>query len=120
MRLGVNAENSPIVYCGSGVTACHDLLALEHAGFGGAGFMPGRGRSGAPTLVARSRRAAEDYGAPLQPLSRSAATCFPTSNRRRGETTIRSGAQMLAALPGPALRPCLSLTKELVPIIAIP
>ncbi|HVR70166.1 MAG TPA: sulfurtransferase [Vicinamibacteria bacterium] len=25
----------PIVYCGSGVTACHDLLALEVAGLGG-------------------------------------------------------------------------------------
>ncbi len=24
----------PIVYCGSGVTACHNALALEHAGFG--------------------------------------------------------------------------------------
>jgi thiosulfate/3-mercaptopyruvate sulfurtransferase len=30
---GVSRENSPIVYCGSGVTACHDLLALELAGF---------------------------------------------------------------------------------------
>lgn len=32
--LGVS-EGSPVVaYCGSGVTACHDLLALEHAGLG--------------------------------------------------------------------------------------
>ncbi|HXW82354.1 MAG TPA: sulfurtransferase [Acidimicrobiales bacterium] len=30
---GVSFETSPIVYCGSGVTACHDLLALELAGF---------------------------------------------------------------------------------------
>ena len=29
---GVSVESSPIVYCGSGVTACHDLLALEFAG----------------------------------------------------------------------------------------
>lgn len=27
---------TPIVYCGSGVSACHDLLAMEHAGLGGA------------------------------------------------------------------------------------
>jgi thiosulfate/3-mercaptopyruvate sulfurtransferase len=30
---GVGPDTSPIVYCGSGVTACHDLLALERAGF---------------------------------------------------------------------------------------
>ncbi len=41
VRLGVNAENSPIVYCGSGVTACHDLLALERAGFGRARLYAG-------------------------------------------------------------------------------
>lgn len=30
-----------IVYCGSGVTACHALLALEHAGLAGARLYPG-------------------------------------------------------------------------------
>lgn len=30
-----------ICYCGSGVTACHDLLALEHAGLRGAKLYPG-------------------------------------------------------------------------------
>jgi thiosulfate/3-mercaptopyruvate sulfurtransferase len=30
------ASQTPIVYCGSGVTACHDLLALELAGLPGA------------------------------------------------------------------------------------
>jgi thiosulfate/3-mercaptopyruvate sulfurtransferase len=30
-----------VVYCGSGVTACHNLLALEHAGLHGARIFPG-------------------------------------------------------------------------------
>jgi thiosulfate/3-mercaptopyruvate sulfurtransferase len=30
-----------VCYCGSGVTACHDLLALEHAGLHGARLYPG-------------------------------------------------------------------------------
>jgi len=30
-----------ICYCGSGVSACHNLLALEHAGFRGAKLYPG-------------------------------------------------------------------------------
>ena len=37
---GVPPE-SAIVYCGSGVTACHVLLALEHAGLPGARLYPG-------------------------------------------------------------------------------
>lgn len=32
---------SPIVYCGSGVTACHDLLALSLVGIAGARLYPG-------------------------------------------------------------------------------
>ena len=31
---GVSDAGEVTVYCGSGVTACHDLLALEWAGFG--------------------------------------------------------------------------------------
>jgi len=34
--LGVADDTAPVVYCGSGVTACHDLLALERAGVDGA------------------------------------------------------------------------------------
>jgi thiosulfate/3-mercaptopyruvate sulfurtransferase len=30
-----------VCYCGSGITACHNLLALEHAGLGGAKLYPG-------------------------------------------------------------------------------
>ncbi len=31
---GLGAGPDAVVYCGSGVTACHDLLAIEHAGLG--------------------------------------------------------------------------------------
>ena len=34
--LGGRAPREAIMMCGSGVTACHLLLALEHAGLGGA------------------------------------------------------------------------------------
>jgi thiosulfate/3-mercaptopyruvate sulfurtransferase len=37
---GVPADHA-ICYCGSGVTACHTLLALEHAGLRGAKLYPG-------------------------------------------------------------------------------
>lgn len=36
----VDAQNL-VCYCGSGVTACHNLLALEHAGMTGARLYPG-------------------------------------------------------------------------------
>lgn len=39
--LGVDTAITTTVYCGSGVTACHDLLALEHAGHGRTRLYPG-------------------------------------------------------------------------------
>jgi len=39
--LGGVSPDRAICYCGSGVTACHNLLALEHAGMRGAKLYPG-------------------------------------------------------------------------------
>jgi thiosulfate/3-mercaptopyruvate sulfurtransferase len=40
-QLGVSPDASVVSYCGSGVTACHNLLALELAGFGPGRLYPG-------------------------------------------------------------------------------
>ena len=34
-EIGVREADTPVVYCGSGVTACHNLLALRLAGYSG-------------------------------------------------------------------------------------
>ena len=39
--LGADSALTVTAYCGSGVTACHDLLALEHAGFTHTRLYPG-------------------------------------------------------------------------------
>jgi len=39
--VGVTEGTSVVSYCGSGVTACHNLLALEQAGFGPGRLYPG-------------------------------------------------------------------------------
>jgi len=39
--LGTGAEREVVAYCGSGVSACHNLLALELAGIEGARLYPG-------------------------------------------------------------------------------
>jgi thiosulfate/3-mercaptopyruvate sulfurtransferase len=39
--LGDAAPQQVVMYCGSGVTACHNLLAMEHAGLAGARIYPG-------------------------------------------------------------------------------
>jgi len=43
-QLGVRTGRTAIVYCGSGMSACHDLLALEVAGLFGARLYPGSWR----------------------------------------------------------------------------
>ena len=39
--LGVQAPSDTVHQCGSGVTACHNLLAMEHAGLEGSKLYPG-------------------------------------------------------------------------------
>ncbi|MGI9276005.1 MAG: sulfurtransferase [Endozoicomonas sp.] len=37
----INNHPEPVFYCGSGVTACHNILAMEYAGLSGARLYPG-------------------------------------------------------------------------------
>jgi len=39
--VGVDGSAEVISYCGSGVTACHNLIAMEHAGLGAGRLYPG-------------------------------------------------------------------------------
>lgn len=39
--VGIDGTTSVISYCGSGVTACHNLLVIEHAGLGTGRLYPG-------------------------------------------------------------------------------
>ncbi|MEU8606524.1 rhodanese-like domain-containing protein, partial [Actinoplanes sp. NPDC048791] len=41
VAVGVGEGADVVSYCGSGVTACHNLLALEHAGLGVGRLYPG-------------------------------------------------------------------------------
>jgi thiosulfate/3-mercaptopyruvate sulfurtransferase len=38
---GVDGSQPVVSYCGSGVTACHNLLVMEHAGLGAGRLYPG-------------------------------------------------------------------------------
>jgi thiosulfate/3-mercaptopyruvate sulfurtransferase len=40
-ELGISGDAGSVMYCGSGVSACHNLLAIEHAGLGRARLYPG-------------------------------------------------------------------------------
>jgi thiosulfate/3-mercaptopyruvate sulfurtransferase len=39
--LGERSASAHVAMCGSGVSACHNLLALEHAGLSGSRLYPG-------------------------------------------------------------------------------
>ena len=41
VAVGVTDDATVVSYCGSGVTACHNLLALERAGFAPGRLYPG-------------------------------------------------------------------------------
>jgi thiosulfate/3-mercaptopyruvate sulfurtransferase len=41
LAVGVSGEAEVVSYCGSGITACHNLLAIEHAGLGVGKLYPG-------------------------------------------------------------------------------
>ena len=41
LAVGVGAAKPVVSYCGSGVTACHNLLVMEHAGLAGGRLYPG-------------------------------------------------------------------------------
>ena len=40
-QVGIDGEAPVVSYCGSGVTACHNLLVIEHAGLGSGRLFPG-------------------------------------------------------------------------------
>jgi thiosulfate/3-mercaptopyruvate sulfurtransferase len=40
-QAGIDGETPVVSYCGSGVTACHNLLVIEHAGLGRGRLFPG-------------------------------------------------------------------------------
>ena len=40
-EVGITGDEPVVSYCGSGVTACHNLLAIEHAGLGTGRLFPG-------------------------------------------------------------------------------
>jgi thiosulfate/3-mercaptopyruvate sulfurtransferase len=56
-QAGVTDDADVISYCGSGVNACHTLLALEHAG-----FRPGRLYPGSWSQYAATDRPAATGG----------------------------------------------------------
>ena len=39
--VGISGDEPVVSYCGSGVTACHNLLTIEHAGLGQGRLFPG-------------------------------------------------------------------------------
>ena len=67
---GITQAEDVVVYCGSGVTACHDLIALEYAGLGRARLYPGSWSQ----FAATSRPAAQGPQPGTQPPTDAATT----------------------------------------------
>jgi thiosulfate/3-mercaptopyruvate sulfurtransferase len=61
-RFAVDAAADVISYCGSGVTACHNLLAMEQAGLGAGRLFPGSW-----SQWSRDPARAAETGAPAAP-----------------------------------------------------
>lgn len=64
---GITDASAVVVYCGSGVTACHNLLALEHAGLGRARLYPGSWSQYAATTRPEATGAAPGERPPADP-----------------------------------------------------
>ena len=74
------------MYCGSGVTACQNLLAMAHAGLPGARFYPARGPSGRPIRHDPSKK--------VQPARKPLASVF----RPRGPEDVMPRALLVTAV----------------------
>ena len=84
-QLGVTNTDEVIVYCGSGVTACHDLLAMERAG------LPGRPL---PRVVVGLVGRSNPPRGPRRSCTRGRLTLRPPAINRQGpRVSPISGAQ---------------------------
>ena len=82
-----------VVYCGSGVTACHNLLALEHAGIQGVKIFPDPGANGARTPSVRGR-----------PSPRSVATSSQRTGPQALDANVRVAIPVQPAMKTMTLR----------------
>ena len=84
-RLGVGPDDGPrvVCYCGSGVTACHDLLALELAGIRGARLYPGSWSEWMATPDSEAPPCCRRVAGTRSGSRRADARCLPRSPRPR-------------------------------------
>ncbi len=103
---GVTGENKVISSCGSGITACHTLLVMEHAGLGAGRLFPG---SWSQWSRDPSRPSATGAPAPLQP---------DDSGDQRAAMTVGGAVPRAVAAAGtgagtgPAAAPALGTVQE--------